>query len=131
MDKCGSRSALDKGGSRSVEGRAWLWRTSRDASGCRGMQAGVEGCWQRGAQARAVRQSAALNLGELARLSPRAGQLAEDLAVQAHSTVPPLQEAYLTALKGVLASAGERIAGPSLSLIGQELQAIASSAGDP
>eukprot|EP00884_Botryococcus_braunii_P017377 jgi/Botrbrau1/4322/Bobra.0232s0014.1 len=80
--------------------------------------------------ARAVRQSAAVNLGELARLSPRASQLAEDLAVQARSTVPPLQEAYLTALKGVLASAGERIAGPSLSLIGQELQAAASSAGE-
>ncbi|PRW50843.1 Translational activator GCN1 isoform A [Chlorella sorokiniana] len=77
-----------------------------------------------------VRQRAALNLGELARMSMRADQLVADLATGARTAEPSIQEAYLTALHGALLSAGERLTPDTISKVGQALQAVTAAAGD-
>lgn len=76
-----------------------------------------------------MRQSAAENLGELTKMSTRVDQLARDLSNNASSVEPALREAYLTALKGVLASVGERITPPVLSSAGGVLQDMMATAG--
>ena len=80
-------------------------------------------------QARPVRQSAAENLGELTKMSLRVDQLARDLFNNASSVEQALREAYLTALKGVLASVGDRISPPVLSSAGATLQDVMATAG--
>ena len=80
-------------------------------------------------QARQVRQSAAENLGELTRMSMRVDQLATDLVNNAKAADPAIQEAYLTALKGMLLSTGQRLSPAVLSRAGEALQSMMSSAG--
>ena len=81
------------------------------------------------AQARPVRQSAAVNLGELTKMSMRVDQLATDLANNARTAEPALREAYLTALRGMLASVGGRLSPPVLSSTGAALQEMMAGAG--
>ena len=80
-------------------------------------------------QARQVRQSAAENLGELTRMSMRVDQLATDLVNNAKMADPAIQEAYLTALRGMLLSTGHRLSPPVLSKAGEALQSMMSAAG--
>lgn len=80
-------------------------------------------------QARQVRQSAAENLGELTRMSMRVDQLATDLINNAKMADPAIQEAYLTALRGMLLSTGQRLSPPVLSKAGEALQSMMSAAG--
>lgn len=80
-------------------------------------------------QARQVRQSAAQNLGELTRMSMRVDQLATDLINNAKMADPAIQEAYLTALRGMLLSTGHRLSPTVLSKAGEALQSMMSSAG--
>ena len=82
-------------------------------------------------QARQVRQSAAENLGELTRMSMRVDQLATDLINNAKLADPAIQEAYLTALRGMLLSTGQRLSPSVLSKAGEALQSMMSSAGMP
>ena len=80
-------------------------------------------------QARQVRQSAAENLGELTRMSMRVDQLATDLINNAKAADPAIQEAYLTALRGMLLSTGQRLSPAVLSKAGETLQSMMSTAG--
>ena len=80
-------------------------------------------------QTRQVRQSAAENLGELTRMSMRVDQLATDLINNAKMADPAIQEAYLTALRGMLLSTGQRLSPPVLSKAGEALQSMMSAAG--
>ena len=80
-------------------------------------------------QARQVRQSAAENLGELTRMSMRVDQLATDLINNAKMADLAIQEAYLTALRGMLLSTGHRLSPPVLSKAGEALQSMMSTAG--
>ena len=80
-------------------------------------------------QARPVRQSAAQNLGELTRMSLRVDQLAADLGSSAKSAEPALREAYLTALRGMLASVGARLSPAVLASTGAVLQGMMATAG--
>lgn len=80
-------------------------------------------------QARQVRQSAAENLGELTRMSMRVDQLATDLINNAKMADPAIQEAYLTALRGMLLSTGQRLSPTVLSKVGEALQSMMSTAG--
>ena len=80
-------------------------------------------------QARPVRQSAAENLGELTKMSLRVDQLATDLATNAKTAEPALREAYLTALRGMLASVGSRLSPAVLSSTGAVLQGMMGTAG--
>ncbi len=76
-----------------------------------------------------MRQSAAQNLGELTKMSMRVDALATDLTNNAKVAEPALAEAYLTALRGMLASVGERISPAVLSTSGAALQELMASAG--
>ena len=80
-------------------------------------------------QARQVRQTAADNLGALSAMSVRVDTLANDLVRNAQDAVPSLKEAYFTALKGVLASSGQRLSASTLAAAGSAVQAILRSAG--
>lgn len=80
-------------------------------------------------QARPVRQRAGENLGALAALSARADALANDLAASASTASSGGQEAYLVALRGVLASAGAKLTPATLAKAGAALQQLLSSAG--
>ena len=80
-------------------------------------------------QARQVRQSAAENLGELTRMSMRVDQLATDLINNARAADPAIQEAYLTALRGMLLSTGQRLSPAVLSKAGETLQSMMATAG--
>lgn len=80
-------------------------------------------------QARQVRQSAAENLGELTRMSMRVDQLATDLINNAKLADPAIQEAYLTALRGMLLSTGQRLSPAVLSKAGETLQSMMAGAG--
>ncbi len=82
-------------------------------------------------QARQVRQSAAENLGELTRMSMRVDQLATDLINNAKLADPAIQEAYLTALRGMLLSTGQRLSPAVLSKAGETLQSMMAGAGTP
>ena len=62
-------------------------------------------------------------------MSLRVDQLARDLSNNVRSVEPALREAYLTALKGVLASVGDRISPSVLSSAGGTLQDMMGSAG--
>jgi hypothetical protein len=79
------------------------------------------------AQAEAVRQSAAENLGQLIRMSPRMDQLAGDLIASARTAEPGPRDAYLTALRGALGSCGERLSAGTMSAIGAGLQQMLAS----
>ncbi|DBB12167.1 TPA: hypothetical protein ACH3X3_006274 [Trebouxia sp. C0006] len=83
-----------------------------------------------GDQARQVRQSAAENLGELTRMSMRVDQLATDLINNAKLADPAIQEAYLTALRGMLLSTGQRLSPAVLSKAGETLQSMMAGAGE-
>lgn len=76
-----------------------------------------------------MRQSAAENLGELTKMSMRVDQLATDLTNNAKVAEPALAEAYLTALRGMLSSVGERISPAVLSSTGAALQELMAGAG--
>lgn len=76
-----------------------------------------------------MRQSAAENLGELTKMSVRVDQLAADLTNHAKTAEPALAEAYLTALRGMLTSVGERISPAVLSNTGAVLQDLMATAG--
>lgn len=76
-----------------------------------------------------MRQSAAQNLGELTKMSMRVDALATDLTNSAKVAEPALAEAYLTALRGMLASVGERISPAVLSTSGAALQDLMGSTG--
>ncbi|KAL6756479.1 armadillo-type protein, partial [Haematococcus lacustris] len=78
----------------------------------------------------AVRQRAARNLGELVRLSPRADQLAGELATSARSAEPEVRDAYLLALRGLLLSSGERLSPAVMEALGQQLRDMARLAVD-
>jgi hypothetical protein len=82
-----------------------------------------------GVQARQVRQSAAQNLGEVTKMSLRVDQLASDLTNHGRAAEPALAEAYLTALKGMLASVGDRLSPAVLSGMGSAMQDLMASAG--
>ncbi len=62
-------------------------------------------------------------------MSLRVDQLALDLAIQARAIGPPTQEAFLTALQGLIAASGERLTPATVTRVGAELQAALSSAG--
>ena len=76
-----------------------------------------------------MRQSAAENLGELTRMSMRVDQLASDLINNAKLADPAIQEAYLTALRGMLLSTGQRLSPAVLSKAGETLQSMMVAAG--
>ena len=76
-----------------------------------------------------MRQSAAENLGELTRMSMRVDQLATDLINNAKMADPAIQEAYLTALRGMLLFTGQRLSPNVLSKAGEALQSMMNSAG--
>ncbi len=80
-------------------------------------------------QARQVRQIAAENLGALSAMSVRVGTLANDLIRNAQDAAPNMKEPYFTALKGVLASSGQRLSPPTLSAAGSAVQNLLASAG--
>ena len=80
-------------------------------------------------QARQVRQSAAENLGQLTRMSMRVDQLAGDLLTNARQADPTVQEAYLTAVRGMLLTSGQRLSQPVLSRAGETLQSMMAAAG--
>ncbi|KAK9840722.1 hypothetical protein WJX81_000165 [Elliptochloris bilobata] len=83
-----------------------------------------------GDQARQVRQSAAENLGELTRLSTRVDNLAGDLIASACAAEPSGREAYLTALRGLLATSGARLSPAVISRAGTALRQLMDSAGE-
>jgi len=70
-----------------------------------------------------VRLTAAANLGELTRrLSPRVEQLVVDLAANAASAGDPdTSAAYLTALRGAVRASGDRLTGPTLDKVQEQL----------
>ena len=80
-------------------------------------------------QARQVRQSAAENLGELTRLSMRVDNLANDLVSNACTAEPSGREAYLTALRGMLATCGARLSPATISRAGTALRQLMDGAG--
>ena len=80
-------------------------------------------------QARPVRQSAAVSLGELSKLSTRVDALAGDLCACAGGADPGPCEAYLTALRGVLVAAGHRLSPSTLSRVGAALGILRTAAG--
>lgn len=82
-----------------------------------------------GAQARQVRQSAAENLGELTRMSMRVDNLAGDLVASASASEPSGREAYLTALRGMLAVSGARLSPAVISRAGSALRQMMDGAG--
>jgi hypothetical protein len=82
-----------------------------------------------GAQARQVRQSAAENLGELTRMSMRVDNLANDLVASACAAEPSGREAYLTALRGLLATSGARLSPAVISKAGNALRQLMDGAG--
>lgn len=82
-----------------------------------------------GTQARQVRQSAAENLGELTRLSTRVDNLAGDLVSNACTAEPSGREAYLTALRGMLATCGARLSPAVISRAGTALRQLMDGAG--
>ncbi|KAI3427088.1 hypothetical protein D9Q98_007027 [Chlorella vulgaris] len=79
---------------------------------------------------REVRQRAAHNLGDLARLSMRVDQLVSDLSTGARTAEPAIQEAYLRALHGALLSSGDRLSPETISKVGAALKAVTSAAGE-
>lgn len=81
------------------------------------------------AQARQVRQSAAENLGELTRLSMRVDNLAGDLIANAVAAEPSVREAYLTALRGMLATSGARLSPAVVTRAGTSLRQLMDGAG--
>lgn len=82
------------------------------------------------AQARQVRQSAADNLGCLSAMSMRVDTLANDLLRNAQQIAADLKEAYLIAMKGVLASSGQRLSPTTLASAGAALQGLLGSSGE-
>ena len=80
-------------------------------------------------QTKQVRQSAAENLGQLTRMSMRVDQLAGDLLTNARQADPSVQEAYLTAVRGMLLTSGQRLSQPVLSRAGETLQSMMAAAG--
>ena len=62
-------------------------------------------------------------------MSMRVDQLATDLINNAKMADPAIQEAYLTALRGMLLSTGQRLSPPVLSKAGEALQSMMSAAG--
>lgn len=76
-----------------------------------------------------MRQTAADNLGRLSAMSVRIDTLANDLVRNAQETAPNLKESYLTALRGVLASSGQRLSPATLASAGSALESILQSAG--
>ncbi|KAK9804294.1 hypothetical protein WJX72_005256 [[Myrmecia] bisecta] len=81
-------------------------------------------------QARQVRQSAAANLGQLTKMSLRVDQLANDLVANARTAPPAIQEAYLTALRGLLAASGARLSSNVISATCSALQDLMAAAGE-
>jgi len=76
-----------------------------------------------------VRQSAAENLGELTRMSMRVDNLANDLVASACAAEPSGREAYLTALRGLLATSGARLSPAVISKAGNALRQLMDGAG--
>ena len=76
-----------------------------------------------------MRQSAAENLGELTRLSTRVDNLAGDLVSNACTAEPSGREAYLTALRGMLATCGARLSPAVISRAGTALRQLMGGAG--
>ena len=76
-----------------------------------------------------MRQSAAENLGELTRLSTRVDNLAGDLVSNACTAEPSGREAYLTALRGMLATCGARLSPAVISRAGTALRQLMDGAG--
>lgn len=64
-------------------------------------------------------------------MSMRVDQLATDLINNAKMADPAIQEAYLTALRGMLLSTGHRLSPAVLSKAGEALQSMMSTAGTP
>ena len=62
-------------------------------------------------------------------MSVRVDTLANDLVRNAQDAAPSLKEAYFTALKGVLASSGQRLSASTLAAAGNAVQSILQSAG--
>lgn len=62
-------------------------------------------------------------------MSMRVDQLATDLINNAKLADSAIQEAYLTALRGMLLSTGQRLSPSVLSKAGEALQSMMSSAG--
>ena len=62
-------------------------------------------------------------------MSMRVDQLATDLINNAKLADPAIQEAYLTALRGMLLSTGHRLSPAVLSKAGEDLQSMMSTAG--
>ena len=76
-----------------------------------------------------MRQTAASNLGSLSAMSVRVDTLANDLVRNAQEAAPAVKESYLTALRGVLASSGQRISPATLTAAGAALKSLLASAG--
>lgn len=70
-------------------------------------------------------------MGQLSALSARADALAADLSNHAITASGGSQEAYLTALRGVLAASGPKLTPATLSKAGAALQELVSSPGVP
>ena len=64
-------------------------------------------------------------------MSMRVDQLATDLINNAKLADPAIQEAYLTALRGMLLSTGQRLSPAVLSKAGETLQSMMAGAGTP
>ena len=62
-------------------------------------------------------------------MSMRVDQLATDLINNAKLADPAIQEAYLTALRGMLLSTGQRLSPAVLSKAGETLQSMMAGAG--
>lgn len=78
-----------------------------------------------------MRLTAGENLGALTALSARADALAGDLATSVSSQSGGTQEAYLVAMRGMLASSGARLTPATLAKIGAALQGLLQGSGRP
>lgn len=62
-------------------------------------------------------------------MSARVDQLATELVKQANSSPPDLKQAYLLALRGILANASARLTAASLPSIGSALRQLMKEVG--